>query len=372
MKKSIMFLLILFISACSSNNHLLDDSINESQIHSVDPGPTAIALDVRQRGIWILGGLSDAGTFAPVAEVDLYDPVTNTWYPGATHIPTPRAFAGITSCNGKIYVIGGMAANQELKNITEVFDIASHSWGTSVSFPVPIQGLKASCIGNRVYTSGGSITEDSYGAISKIMKLNETSNYWLSLYDIGGANTNYRADGAATVLDGVLYYGGGRDIDGNYQNTNYLHYLSDYTGTKTGTAITQQRIGLAAAAYSSKVKKYVFYTGGFYASGITSQPIISALTQNTFYYYIVPLISGVAAGTMNAGTGMNKQRAYQASIVWNTSLYVFGGLHNTSVWNDFEYIPDLENANLASAAWITGGTMPRARFGGEAVTLYGQ
>jgi len=356
-----MFLLI----SCSYNKEILDIA-HEASIGSQET--TTIPLEVRMRGIWLVGGSSSVTTLTPISEVDLYDPVEDKWYENITQLPIPVVFAGITATNGKIYVIGGMKNSDELVRNVQIFDIKTHSWSYGPDFPVAVQGLKAFAIGSNIYTVGGSFTNDSTGAISKIMKFNNLFNFWLSLYDIGGNNTYYRLDGGVAVLDGVMFYGGGRDLNGAYQNTNYLHYVLDYVLTATGTALTQQRFALASAAYSYQNKFYVFFIGGIYATGITNQPAISTLAQNTVYYYI-PAI-GASAQSINTGQSLTKQRAYHTAVCWGHNIYVFGGIYNTTVWDDFEVLKDLNTASIASAPWVSAGVMPRSRFGGEAVTLY--
>jgi len=362
--KSFIIILILF-SSCSYDKSILDTAISSAIVNQSN---TTIPLEVRNRGIWLIGGSSSASTLSPISEVDLYDPVDNKWYEGITQLPKPVMFAGVTANNGKIYVIGGMTSAENLTRVVQIFDIESHTWSYGPDFPVAIQGLKAFSIETNVYTVGGSFTNDATGAISRIMKLNKLYNFWLALYDIAGVNTNYRIDAGVSTLENVMFFGGGRDSNGTYQNTNQLHYVSDYTATAAGTALPAQRVALSAASYYYQDKKYVFFTGGIFATGITSQPIISTLIQNTFYYYIPAY--GATAQSMNTGQPMTKQRAYYTSVVWGHTLYVFGSLYNTTVWDDFEKLDNLNTANLATASWTSVGTMPRPRFGGEAVTLY--
>ncbi|WP_249262321.1 kelch repeat-containing protein, partial [Leptospira alexanderi] len=85
----------------------------------------------RTRGLWVVGGIgADA---SPVSEIDFFDPVTSTWYPAATSIPTPRAFANIVSHKNKIYIIGGMekqGINYIASKKTEVYDPYTNQWTT--------------------------------------------------------------------------------------------------------------------------------------------------------------------------------------------------------------------------------------------------
>jgi len=199
--KSFIIILILF-SSCSYDKSILDTAISSAIVNQSN---TTIPLEVRNRGIWLIGGSSSASTLSPISGVDLYDPVDNKWYEGITQLPKPVMFAGVTPNNGKIYVIGGMTSAENLTRVVQIFDIESHTWSYGPDFPVAIQGLKAFSIETNVYTVGGSFTNDATGAISRIMKLNKLYNFWLALYDIAGVNTNYRIDAGVSTLENVCF-----------------------------------------------------------------------------------------------------------------------------------------------------------------------
>lgn len=79
---------------------------------------------------------------SPVREIDFFDPVTSTWYPSATSIPTPRVFANVVSHKNKIYVIGGMekqGINYVTSKKTEVYDPYLDQWTTLSDMPVAIK-----------------------------------------------------------------------------------------------------------------------------------------------------------------------------------------------------------------------------------------
>ena len=356
-----IFLFLFVCSSCTTNSPILDSALEEAQYAG-----TSVPLDVRLRGVWLAGGSDENG---PLAAVDLYDPLTDTWYPDITRVPTPRAFVGVAVADEKIYVIGGINTQGETSELNEVFDIRTHRWSRGINLPVGIQGAQLASIGGKIYLAGGSMTPDAEGAFSKILKMNNNSNFWVSLYDIGGINTYFRVDGAAATLDGILYYMGGRTEAGTYVNTNYGNYVMDYIGTFTGTVLPQQRVALSASSFSSGEKKYILLTGGVFTTGVITQPN-SGVALNTFYYYI-PIIN---TQSMNTGPVMNSSRAYHGSVVWRNSLYVFGGYDNGSFINTFEYIEDLVTPTpLSTASWTVGSlNMPRARYGFQAVTNDGQ
>lgn len=355
-----MAALALAFSGCT-NLEVLNNAYNASLPQVITGPSTTVPIEVRMRGVWLLGG-SDGTNL--VSEVDLYDPETGNWYPGITSLPTPRRHCGVTYAAGKIYVIGGIDSGNFNTAVNEVFDISNHFWSLGVPLPVPMQGLETVSIGDKIFCAGGSLVEDTTGAHSRILRLNNIYGYWVSLYDIGGVNTTLRTDGAASVLDGVLFYCGGRDDQGAYYNTHYGHYVSDYVGLFTATALPQQRFAFSASTYSSPDYKYIFYTGGIYATGRLNQPDNSTPT-NLFTIYKPPL----QTQSMTVGLLMNQIRAYHASVVWRTYLFVFGGYNNTTVYNSFEYLSGINRTNVQVLSWINGtNSMPRSRYGFKAVT----
>lgn len=72
------------------------------------PLPPPSWEEVANRGIWLVGGQQGNYPGANVvAQIDVFDPVTMTWYPNVATLPTPVTFAGVTAYQGKLYVAGG-------------------------------------------------------------------------------------------------------------------------------------------------------------------------------------------------------------------------------------------------------------------------
>ncbi len=363
MKRIIAGLIIAVAAlAAGCTNLAVLNNAYQTAVQQIAPGPaTTVPIEVRMRGIWLLGGHDGTNL---VSDVDLFDPATGVWYPAITSLPTPRKFCGVTYAAGKIYVVGGITAEGVNTALNDVFDISNHSWSAGIPLPVAMQGLEAVSIGDKVFCIGGSLVEDATGAHSKILRLNNMYGYWVSLYDIAGVNTTFRTDGAATVLDGVLFYCAGRNDLGAYFNTHYGHFVTDYSGYFTATALPQQRFGHASAAYSSVHHKYIFYVGGIFANNRIDQPDNSTPT-NLFTIYKPPL----QTQSMTAGALMNQIRVYHSAVVWRTNLYVFGGYNSTVVYDSFEYLSGINVTNVQSLSWSNGtNSMPRARYGFEAVT----
>ncbi|TGK26143.1 galactose oxidase, partial [Leptospira stimsonii] len=115
----------------------------------------------RTRGLWVVGGIgADAN---PVSQIDFYDPVTSTWFPAATSIPTPRAFANVVSHKEKIYVIGGLekqAGVYVASKKTEVYDPYLDQWKTLADMPTANQGGVIASVGEEIFIIAGTTTTD--------------------------------------------------------------------------------------------------------------------------------------------------------------------------------------------------------------------
>jgi len=92
---------------------------------------------------------------------EVYDPQTNTWMPQAP-LPTPRAGIGVASVNGELFVFGGETFDPnggggEVHGEVEVFNAATNTWQSLSPMPTPRHGIWASVIGNQIFLPGGGI-----------------------------------------------------------------------------------------------------------------------------------------------------------------------------------------------------------------------
>src|SRR5580704_13235748 len=130
----------------------------------------AVAATVAGK-MYVIGGATTApGATSPsihptVAQrvlntVEEYDPETNTWRTRAA-MPTPRNHTAAGVVNGKIYVIGGrigaafIAASSDLANV-EAYDPATDTWSGPLSkMPTARSGLDVGVYKGRIYVAGG-------------------------------------------------------------------------------------------------------------------------------------------------------------------------------------------------------------------------
>jgi N-acetylneuraminic acid mutarotase len=98
---------------------------------------------------------------------EVYDPQTNTWTPQAA-LPTPRAGIAVAAVNGELFVFGGETFDPnggggEVHGEVEAFNPATNTWRSLSPMPTPRHGIWASVIGNQIFLPGGGIVS-GFGA----------------------------------------------------------------------------------------------------------------------------------------------------------------------------------------------------------------
>jgi len=105
--------------------------------------------------IYVFGGFNAAG-FA-VSDVDVYDPVTNTWSAAPADMPTARgAMYAVATKGGTVYVIGGWDGLGTGLSTNEAYKVATNTWTIGL-LPMPTARAETGAVshGGRVYIVGG-------------------------------------------------------------------------------------------------------------------------------------------------------------------------------------------------------------------------
>jgi N-acetylneuraminic acid mutarotase len=76
------------------------------------------------------------------------------WLPLAP-VQIERQEVAAAASNGKIYVIGGIAANQSILSSVEEYDPATDSWRFVAPLPRPRHHHAAAVVGDAIYVIGG-------------------------------------------------------------------------------------------------------------------------------------------------------------------------------------------------------------------------
>lgn len=349
------------------------------------------SLDVRERGIWLVGGLSGGALSTAIGAVDLYDPVEAAWHPAVTSVPMQVSFAGYAALGGKLYVIGGFDSSGNVTSAVQVYTVTTDTWETDAAHPLPTAraNIYATVLDGKIYILSGTsanyninwaaagicyeytpgsgwVTKSAYSATANSERF--SYGYGSVLYSIGGRN-------AAATVAGLAHDG--------------LAPWTSAAGTVTSATevvMATNRTGVAGVLYDAPdgtVDTVVLFGGfsalsnvtGCYINYNSAAPIPSG-TPSSLVQYLASPFSAPAAWSANVASGF-PALAFGAAVVSRAlaadRIYFFGGtsslgtspgVASSSYWIS-PPAPPATWANIMTA--VTA--MPRARWGHGALTL---
>lgn len=104
--------------------------------------------------VYVFGGCA-VGVF--LADVDVYDPETDTWSTAPANLPTPRAsMYQVGKKGGTIYVIGGYAGGPPL-GVNEAYKVSLDAWSTATAMITARAEMGVVSHGGRIYAVGGAL-----------------------------------------------------------------------------------------------------------------------------------------------------------------------------------------------------------------------
>lgn len=347
-----------------------------------EPAPTAAQ---KQRGIWLVGGQSAQSMANPVntiGTVDLFDPVTNTWYPAVTTLPIPVSFAAAVGYQGKIYVIGGFdpsstpTPGSPIGN-TQIYDIATNTWSAGAAMSNARANHSAVVINGKIYVTRG--TTGAYNAAwivtgvpTNTLIYTIATNSWASTGVVDSAVSNK----SAVVLGDIVYYLGGKSNTSTLVNTfdGIATSANALTTGITELVLSSVRVGHSSVAYTdANGADHILVMGGFSALTNTGCYALNTATAatalNTFQYIRAPFVAPsawvTASGTLPYSIG------FGSAVVSGTTVYYFGGTRYSPVAAE-NYVFSYDLNSFPSGSWVnnTGSPMSRARFGHDAVIAY--
>jgi hypothetical protein len=118
------------------------------------PSPRSDLAAVARGGkIYVFGGC--LGMQAAIPNVDVYDPVTDTWSTAPTDMPTARSSMYAAAAKGnRIYVIGGQNGGVQLTT-NEFYTVPADTWSADAPMPSGRAEMGVVSHGGRIYTVGG-------------------------------------------------------------------------------------------------------------------------------------------------------------------------------------------------------------------------
>ncbi len=341
-------------------------------------------LAQRTRGIWIVGGCSVTSVSSwtnVVPQIDLYDPVTATWYSPVATLFTPVSFAAVgtgTLPNGHrvLIIAGGFDSSGTVRDIVQRYDINDGVWlpngATMLSARANVNGSSRN---NKLYVIGGTTANASAGWASSTTYITQeydiATNTWA---DRAGVTTG--SERATAVFDDTVLYSGGRTnaTTASTANDGYLITQNSLTTGTTEIALPAARTGHSMVTYTSPSgSSVVVVLGGFTSfTGTPANFILhngatgTLITTNTVIYLRYPFTAPYA---WTPCTNLPANVAFGAAVVYGNTLYYFGGTSTYSavIGRNVAYSTVFTDTGVASNAWSAIGNMPLGRYGHAAV-----
>lgn len=351
----------------------------------------------KQRGIWIVGGANQiaASGITIYSQIDLYDPVTDTWYPDvaadATGTYIPAVFSMAASVSGKIYVMGGTPNATTVTNSVYEYDISSNSWSSKSTNP-SLMDAAVYVYNGKIYLIGGTNTVTTSGVQTTHYVFDPASSGGSGSWTTLNAYTTARSSMGAADFNGIVCYAGGRIAGGGGSATNdiFMVNINAYSLSSTEQVLTSARGGMAYAGYEGSNGTYLFLVGG--ASAFTAATAYFGLTAITyapqassFQVYVPPATaSGILTGAYHpaftGGTttgivfGSAAVSPYNGSSAVDPTLYVFGGINSGLTVTNAVYSITANGLTSSTnyapgASWTAKTSMPRPRYGFSAITI---
>ncbi len=372
MKHILTLLAIASLTTCNGN--LLLDYEGSSREASLQ--------EIYLRSLWVVGGQQT--TFNPptptvtmASQIDVFDPITETWYPNVTTIPTPVTFAGVVGVNGKIYIAGGFSTTGANQNITQIYDIATNTWSTGGNLVEARSNAELFVIGNYLYLTQGVLLNwnGAFANRNTFQRYDLATGLWANRSVVGYENS------ASFFYNGIIHTVGGRSSATNLGSFHDGYYPIPTGTDTTDTGVTQvavTRIGSVIDVYTNSYgESYMLLFGGLGAN-LTGTPLafpFQGLTTATgsllsTTYYLKAPFTLPAAWTLHAAP-LPLAAAFAAGKVYGNKFYHFGGtktLPTPSPTNEL-LILNLTGYPTAPASFYIGPAMPVPRIGHRVVRI---
>jgi len=213
------------------------------------------AVGVIDNKIYVAGG---TGTPSQ-RELEVYDPVANTWTVKAP-MSVPRNHTAGGVIEGKFYVVGGRASDfSGSTDALEVYNPQTNSWSTLPPMPTARSGLAAAVVDNELWVFGGEDVLE-FVVHAEVEVYNPATNSWRQLPNMPAGRHGIWA----SVIGNKIYIpGGGAGPGGSASNTNQI-YTVDTAAANLGNISTR-----ASVQTGDNVM-----IGGFIVEGIGTKRVI--------------------------------------------------------------------------------------------------
>ncbi|XP_048418506.2 kelch-like protein 25 [Stegostoma tigrinum] len=198
-------------------------------------------------GVFVLGGHGSAWVpgSAPLAQVERYEPSTNTWTAMAP-LPDGVSNAAVVSAQLRLYVFGGGASSlpaAERRSRVQRYEPLEDRWAVPAVCPQPWRYTAAAALGSQIFIMGG----DTEFTAASAYRFDCDTNQWTRVGDMTAKRMSCHA-----VASGNKLY-----VVGGYFGTQRCKTLDCYDPTSdTWSSITTVPYSLIPTAFVSTWKQF--------------------------------------------------------------------------------------------------------------------
>lgn len=258
-----------------------------------------------------------------------------TWVPLAP-VLVPRQEVAAATVNGKIYLIGGIAADQSILDSVEEYDPRTNSWRFVAPLPRTLHHTAAAVVGEHIYVIGG-YESPSFNPRRAVYRYDTRGDAWTEVAPL----PSVRGAHVAVTIDGKIYVAGG--------SPTYRELLVYDPKTDVWTPLAPMptsREHLSAAAVGGQL----YVAGGRLAANTDAFERYDAVTNT---WTVLPDLPTARGGLSAAAVG--------------SRIYVFGGEGNPSTPTGI--YQEVESFDVVLGTWRTEIPMANPRHGIAAVAL---
>ena len=312
--------------------------------------------------LYSLAGYSGSASLNDVlyAKINVNDGSISTFTTSNVTVNPRWGLAAVVG-NGFVYALGGCSAGAAPTSCTtmtgavQTFQLYNNYSGTPAGYGT-INNLGVDRIG------GSSVVLNGYiyyaGGCSDMACTAPTSTvYYATLGADGSVGTFTSAPNALPAVrtwgklvasGGTLYYLGGQDAAAAAQSTVY--YSTPASGVPAAWSTATNALPTARSEIGATVwDSQIYVTGG-----------VSGGTRQNSVYVSPSLVSGGNIGVAWAtSTGFNVARSGQTSFSYANTLYVIGGSDGTNYLNDVQFIKINSDGTLSSNGWSYTTSLPQ-------------
>src|SRR5918999_2996132 len=131
-----------------------------------------------------------------------------------------RSEAATAFVNGKVYVMGGLARNQEASTLNQEYDPATDIWRDRRPMPFPLSHPNGTVLNGKIYIVGGFLAQVHVAAQDSTFEYDPAADTWRILAPLKVP----RGSVGVVALNGKIHAIGGRTPD---RVTSAVHEIYD-------------------------------------------------------------------------------------------------------------------------------------------------